>query len=105
MGEFAKQSDAKYENGYIRFFLGEGEQRRQFEISGDALLQAFDASDGTASALLDAFENGRERITEIAEAASSTPTSDGVIVLGSGDFEAKNARGGISPGEGENPPR
>src|SRR5690554_5396201 len=99
MGDFAKQTDAKYEDGYIRFFLGEADERRQYEISGDALLQAFEAEDGTGNALLDAFEKGRDRIIEIAQAASNTPTADGVIVLGSGDFEAKNARGGISPGE------
>lgn len=103
MGDFAKQTEAKYEAGYIRFFLGNGDQRRQFEISGDALLQAFDARDGTGNALLDAFENGREQILAAAQAASSTPTTDGVIVLGSGDFEPKNDRGGISPGEGSNP--
>lgn len=99
MGSFAKQTDAKYEDGVIRFFLGEGDLRREFEISGDALLQAFDAKDGTPNALLEAFENGREQISESARLAASTPTTDGVIVLGSGDFDAKNARGGISPGE------
>lgn len=103
MGNFAKQTDATYEDGYIRFFLGDDGQRRQFEISGDALLQAFDARDGTGNALLDAFESGREQILAAAQAASSTPTTDGVIVLGSGDFEPKNDRGGISPGEGSNP--
>jgi len=102
MGEFAKQTDAKYEDGVIRFFLGEGEERRQFEISGDALLQAFEAEDGSANALLEAFERGRDRITEVASSTSSTPTTDGVIQLGSGDFDAKNARGGISPGERDN---
>lgn len=100
MGDFAKQTDAKYENGLIRFYLGEGDERREFEISGDALLQAFDASNADGAALLDAFEQGRDRIREAAVAASATPTADGVIVLGSGDFEAKNDRGGISPGEG-----
>ena len=103
MGEFAKQTNATYENGYIRFFLGEGENRRQFEISGDALLQAFDARDGTGNALLEAFEQGRDEILAAAKTASATPTTDGIIVLGSGDFEPKNDRGGISPGEGDNP--
>lgn len=103
MGDFAKQTDAKYQDGYIRFFIGEGAKRRQYEISGDALLQAFEAEDETGNALLDAFERGRERILEAAQSAASTPTTDGIIVLGSGDFEAKNARGGISPGEGNNP--
>ena len=103
MGDFAKQTAAKYENGYIRFFLGEAGSRRQYEISGDALLQAFDARDETGNALLEAFEKGRDRILAAAEAASNTPTTDGVIILGSGDFEAKNDQGGISPGEGTNP--
>ncbi|MFA7669054.1 MAG: DUF1488 family protein [Burkholderiaceae bacterium] len=100
MGDFAKHSEAKYENGAIRFFLGEGDTRRQYEISGDALLQAFDAQDGTGNALLDAFEKGQESIVAAAKAANNTPTTDGVTVLGSGDFEAHNSRGGISPGEG-----
>lgn len=103
MGEFAKQTAAKYEEGYIRFFLDEGGTRRQYEISGDALLQAFDATDGSGPALLDAFENGRERILQVARSATNMPNNDGVIALGSGDFEAKNDRGGISPGEGTNP--
>ncbi len=99
MGEFAKQTDAQYEDGSIRFWLTEAGQRRQFEISGDALLQAFEAKDGTASALLQAFEQGKDKIIEAARAASNTPSMEDVIVLGSGDFEALNARGGISPGE------
>ena len=103
MGEFAKRTNAKYENGYIKFSLGEGNDRRLFEISGDALLQAFDARDGTGPALLDAFEQGKEKILAAATAAAVTPSTDGITVLGSGDFDAKNARGGISPGEGSNP--
>jgi len=103
MGNFAKQTNAKYEDGYIRFFLDQGKERRQFEISGDALLQAFDAQDSSASALLDAFEQGRDAILKAAHDATNNPTTDGVVVLGSGDFEAKNSRGGISPGEGKNP--
>lgn len=103
MGDFAKQTEAKYEHGYIRFYLGEGDQRRQFEISGDALLQAFEARDGSGPALLEAFENGKDRIMEVVQSTAHTPTTDGIIVLGSGDFEPKNDRGGISPGEGNNP--
>ena len=99
MGDFAKQTDATYEDGYIRFFLGETGERRQYEISGDALLQAFGAKDETGNALLDAFEQGRDRILKAAQAAANTPTTDGVIALGSGDFEARNDKGGISPGE------
>lgn len=99
MGNFAKETEAKYQDGAIRFYLGKEGERQEFEISGDALLQAFDARDGTASALLQAFENGRERITAAAIAAAATPSTDGIIELGSGDFDAKNARGGISPGE------
>ena len=99
MGEFAKQTEARYEDGVIRFWLTEDGQRREFEISGDALLQAFEAEDGTASALLKAFEQGKDTILEIARSASKTPSMEDVTVLGSGDFEALNARGGISPGE------
>lgn len=102
MGSFAKQTDAKYEEGYIRFFLEEGGTRRQYEISGDALLQAFEARDGSGPALLEAFERGKERILEAARDAGNMPTTDGVITLGSGDFEPRNKRGGISPGEGTN---
>jgi len=103
MGDFAKQTGAKYESGYIRFHLGEGDERQLYEISGDALLQAFDAEDGSGPSLLDAFEKGKDKIIAAAQAASSTPTTDGIIVLGSGDFEPKNDRGGIAPGEGTNP--
>lgn len=99
MGTFAKQTSAQYENGCIRFWITEGGQKRQFEISGDALLQAFEATDGTASSLLQAFEEGKDSILEAARAASNTPTMEDVIVLGSGDFQALNSRGGISPGE------
>jgi len=98
MGEFAKMTGAKYQEGYVRFTWGEGRDKRVYEISGDALLQAFGARDGTGNELLDAFENGRRQIIGAAEAARNTPT-DGVIELGSGDFEPGNARGGVSPGE------
>jgi len=102
MGEFAKMTGAKYQDGYVRFSWGEGVNKRQYEISGDALLQAFDAEDGSGNKLLDAFERGREHIISAAEEARNTPT-DGVIELGSGDFEPKNDRGGISPGESGGP--
>lgn len=99
MGEFAKLTGAKYhQDGYVRFSWGQGDDTRQYEISGDALLQAFNAEDGTGNKLLDAFEKGREQIVRAVEEARNTPT-DGVIELGSGDFEPKNSRGGISPGE------
>lgn len=96
MGEFAKRTEAKVEDGYVRFTYGEGDKRRRYEISGDALLQAFEAKDGTGAELLDAFERGREQILRAVEKTLNTPT-DGVIELGSGDFEQKVARGGISP--------
>lgn len=99
MGEFAKQTNAQYVDGVIQFWLKEDGRQRQFEISGDALLQAFEAQDGSAAALLQAFEAGKDTIIAAARAASNTPTMEDVIVLGSGDFEALNARGGISPGE------
>ena len=96
MGEFAKMTDAKYEGGYIRFVWNDGDQRRIYEISGDALLQSFGAKDGSGAELLDAFERGRDRIVEAVKATLNSPT-DGVMELGSGDFEQKVARGGISP--------
>lgn len=102
MGEFAKMTGAKYQNGFIRFSWGDGADKREYEISGDALLQAFDAENGDPAELLDAFENGREHIIRAAENARNTPT-DGTIELGSGDFEPKNDRGGISPGESGGP--
>lgn len=92
MGSFAKKTEAKYEEGVIRFYLETDGQRRQYEISGDALLQAFQARDETGNALLEAFEQGSEKIQQAAEAAASTPT-DGIIVLGSGDFESEGDRG------------
>jgi len=101
MGEFAKRTGAKYQDGYIRFSWGQGADARQYEISGDALLQAFDAQNGDPDKLLDAFEKGREQIIRAAEEARNTPT-DGIIELGSGDFEPNNDRGGISPGESPN---
>lgn len=96
MGEFAKMTDAKYEDGYVRFAWGEGDTRRHYEISADALLQAFDAKDATGAELLDAFERGRDQIMKAVEKTLNTPT-DGVMELGSGDFEQKVARGGYSP--------
>src|SRR5690606_41052536 len=98
MDQFAKMTGAKYQDGYVRFTWGEGANKRQYEISGDALLQAFDVEDGSGNKLLDAFERGREHIISAAEEARNTPT-DGIIELGSGDFEPRNDRGGISPGE------
>ncbi|WP_397474250.1 DUF1488 family protein [Pusillimonas sp.] len=102
MGEFAKMTGAKYQDGYIRFSWGDGVGKRKYEISGDALLQAFDAENGDPAELLDAFEKGRQHIIRAAEDARNTPT-DGIIELGSGDFEPKNNRGGISPGESGGP--
>ena len=93
MGNFAKQTEAKYEDGRIRFFLGADEQRREYEISSDALARAFKAKDDTASALLDAFEAGQDAIIEAVQAVTHTPTADGILELGSGDFEARNTTG------------
>lgn len=93
MGDFAKSTDAKFEEGYIRFTWGEGENRRVYEISEDALRLAFNAHDDTGSSLLDAFEKGRTQIIRAAENSRNTPT-DGVIELGSGDFAVED---GMSP--------
>ena len=86
MGEFAKATDAKYEDGYIRFTWHEGAEPRLFEISAEALRLAFGAADDSGKALMDAFEKGQTRISNAARMASNTP-SDGVTELGSGDFE------------------
>lgn len=89
MGDFAKETDAKFEDGYIRFSWGKDQDQRVYEISEEALRQAFHAHDDTGSSLLDAFEKGRERIIRAAQESRNTPT-DGVIELGSGDFETNN---------------
>ncbi len=84
MSEFAKLTEAKYEDGYIRFVWNNNDDRRLYEISAEAL-QAFGAQDDTGSELLNAFERGRASITRAVEASLNTPT-DGVTELGSGDF-------------------
>lgn len=89
MGDFAKATDAKFEDGYIRFAWGTDDSRRVYEISEEALRQTFNAHDDTGSSLLDAFEKGREQIIRAAEDSRNTPT-DGVIELGSGDFEVND---------------
>ncbi|KAA0892952.1 DUF1488 family protein [Pusillimonas sp. ANT_WB101] len=89
MGDFAKITNAKFEEGYIRFSWGTGESLRIYEISEEALRQVFSAHDDTGSGLLDAFEKGREQIIRAAEESRNTPT-DGIIELGSGDFEVNN---------------
>lgn len=85
MGEFAKSTEAKYQDGYIRFNWKNQGENRAFEISSEALIEAFGARDAAANELLDAFERGRGRITEAVELSLNTPT-DGVTELGSGDF-------------------
>lgn len=95
MSEFTKKTEAKYEDGYIRFTWNNNGEKRNYEISANALLQSFGAHDATGSGLLEAFERGRERITRAVELSLNTPT-DGITELGSGDFEQKQARGGVS---------
>ncbi len=96
MSEFAKKTEAKYEDGYIRFVWVNNDEKRFYAISADALLQSFGARDASGSALLDAFERGRDRIIQAVEQSLNTPT-DGVTELGSGDFEQKETRAGMSP--------
>lgn len=86
MSEFAKMTEAKYEDGYIRFVWNNKDAKRQYEISAEALQQSFAAKDETGSELLEAFERGRDRITRAVEQSLNMPT-DGVTELGSGDFE------------------
>ncbi|NYT57579.1 DUF1488 family protein [Alcaligenaceae bacterium] len=95
MTKFAKATEAKYHDGYIRFnWKHEGEDR-SFEISDEALVQGFGARDTTASELLDAFERGREQISRAVEQSLNTPT-DGVTELGSGDFSQRTENQGGS---------
>ena len=91
MSEFAKMTEAKYEEGYIRFVWNTNDEKRHFEISADALQQFFGAQDATGSELLDAFERGRDRITSAVRLSLNTPT-DGVTELGSGDFDNEQKR-------------
>jgi hypothetical protein len=49
-------------------------------------MQSFGAADDSGKELMDAFERGRKHIADAAREASNTPT-DGIIELGSGDFE------------------
>ncbi|MYN11575.1 DUF1488 family protein [Pusillimonas sp. TS35] len=97
MGEFAKKADAKFDAGLVRFDWGEGEDKRTYEISAEALVQAFGARDDSGSELLDAFERGRVRIIAAAEDARNTPLVDGVIELGSGDFDEDDPGKEMSP--------
>jgi hypothetical protein len=64
MGEFAKTTEAKYEDGYIRFTWKEAGEPRLFEISGEALMQSFGAADDSGKELMDAFERGRKHIAD-----------------------------------------
>ncbi len=91
MSEFAKMTEAKYEEGCIRFVWNNNDEKRSYEISAEALRQSFGARDATGSELLDAFERGRDKITRAVEESLNTPT-DGVTELGSGDFEALGPR-------------
>jgi hypothetical protein len=87
MNEFAKVTEAKYEDGYIRFVWNNQDEKRIYEISAEALQQSFGAEGTTGSELLAAFEKGRDRIIQAVEKSLNTPT-DGVIELGSGDFDS-----------------
>jgi hypothetical protein len=86
MGNFASTTHAQVQGDAVVFELTLHGEPRRFEISGDALRECFGADEATGAALLKAFENGRPRILEAAEAARSTP-NDGTIELGTGDFE------------------
>lgn len=96
MSKFAKATQAKYHDGYIRFNWKNKGEDRVFEISGEALTQAFGAQDASASELLDAFDRGREQISRAVEQSLNTPT-DGITELGSGDFSQTNADRRFSP--------
>lgn len=93
MSEFAKTTRAKFDENAIHFVWTVNNEERNYEISAEALQQVFGAQDATGSALLDAFERGRDEIVHVVEQTLNTPT-DGVIELGSGDFEQSEARRG-----------
>jgi hypothetical protein len=86
MGTFASSTHAQVKDDAILFSLTVKGEARQFEVSGDALRECFGAQDSTGSGLLKAFEHGCEKIRETAQAALNAPT-DGVTMLGTGDFE------------------
>jgi hypothetical protein len=86
MGTFANMTDARVQDDAILFSLTHGGEARKFEISGDVLRECFGAEDNSGSALLRAFERGREQIQTVALAAFNTPT-DGITTLGTGDFD------------------
>jgi hypothetical protein len=85
MSTFAKMTDAKYADGYVRFYWNNGDEKRAYVISADALRESFGAADATGAALLNAFEHGRDRIVRAVEQSLNMPT-DGVTELGTGDF-------------------
>jgi hypothetical protein len=86
MGTFASSTHAQVKDDAIQFSLTIKGEARQFEVSGDALRECFSAPDSTGSGLLKAFEHGSEKIRAAAQAALNAPT-DGVTMLGTGDFE------------------
>jgi len=90
MGHFAKAAQAKVRNDDVMFTLQHQGVQAEFEISGDALRRHFGARDGTGSELLEAFERGRQEITDAAIKAFNAP-NDGVIELGSGDFDGEGS--------------
>ncbi|AHC47326.1 DUF1488 family protein [Achromobacter xylosoxidans] len=84
--KFTKSTGAKAQGDAIVFSLDVNGVTRQFEISGDVLRRRFGARDGSAAALLHAFENGADAVRDAASQARSIPT-EGVIPLGAGDFD------------------
>ncbi|WP_144639508.1 DUF1488 family protein [Bordetella genomosp. 13] len=88
MGQFAEETGAQVRGDDVMFSLETGGVVRPFEISGDVLRERFGAADGTGSELLRAFERAREPIRELAKRTQWVP-AEGVIELGTGDFEEK----------------
>jgi len=87
MGAFAKAVKAKVQGDDVVFVLERKGVKANFEISGDALRRHFGAvPDGTGSDLLEAFERGSSQIEAVARKCFNAP-NDGVIELGSGDFD------------------
>lgn len=91
MGTFAKAVQAKVQGDDIVFVLEQEGIQTNFEISGDALRRHFGAApDSTGSDLLEAFERGSSQIEAAARKSFNAP-NDGVIELGSGDFDGDAA--------------
>ncbi|MFJ1299180.1 DUF1488 family protein [Pseudomonadota bacterium AL_CKDN230030165-1A_HGKHYDSX7] len=88
MSKFTKDTHAHVEEDNVVFRLETAGVEREFEISGDVLRGHFGAEDGSAAALLRAFEAGADELRAAGKRTQWVP-ADGRIELGAGDFEAR----------------